>query len=271
MHGGGLIRRFRFGVFFSYFRNYFLLLGHASVVFVYHFMDICVEDLAALPILGISCVFNLKYNAMMKKCFFVLCAMFLFSACEDEHGLDNDYLVFTDYDKESDFSSYHTYYLPDSILYIGYSQKPEYISGASAERLLSTYTAELGKMGYSRVEDKNQADLGIQITLVGDTRYFVSYVDSPYWWWGYPGYWDPYYWGDWGYWYYPYPVYYSYSTGSLLTDMVNLKSEKGKNEKLPVIWNSYISGMSTGSKYADMSLLVKGVVQSFRQSDYLKH
>ena len=36
-------------------------------------------------------------------------------------------------------------------------------------------------------------------------------------WWG-PGYWGPY-WNDW---YYPYPVTYSYNTGTLIMEMVNL-------------------------------------------------
>ena len=51
-----------------------------------------------------------------------------------------------------------------------------------------------------------------------------------------------------GGWYYPYPITYSYSTGSLLADMINLKNApEGQKEKLTVVWNAYISGLLGGS------------------------
>ena len=81
---------------------------------------------------------------------------------------------------------------------------------------------------------------------------------------------NSYYWGNWGYWYYPYPVTYSYSTGSLLTDMINLKAPEGKEAKLPVIWNSYISGLLTSSNKVNMTYTVRGINQAFAQSPYVK-
>ena len=41
-------------------------------------------------------------------------------ACEkdpDLSKLDNEYLVFTNYDKQADFASFTTYYLPDSVMW----------------------------------------------------------------------------------------------------------------------------------------------------------
>ena len=122
---------------------------------------------------------------------------------------------------------------------------------------------------YTRSENRETADLGIQLSYVQNTYYFLGYNDSPYWWWGYPGYWGPGYWGDWGYWYYPYPVYYSYSTGSLLADLINLEAPQGADQKLPVIWNAFMSGLLSGSAQIDVALTVRAVDQAFVQSPYL--
>ena len=99
-----------------------------------------------------------------------------------------------------------------------------------------------------------------------------SYNDGP--WWGYyPGYWYPGYWGgNWGGgWYYPYPITYSYSTGSLLADMINLKNApEGQKEKLTVVWNAYISGLLGGSGSLNVNRTTTAINQAFTQSPYLK-
>ena len=98
---------------------------------------------------------------------------------------------------------------------------------------------------------------------------------SPYYAWGgyYPGYWYPGYWGgNWGGgWYYPYPITYSYSTGSLLADMINLKNApEGQKEKLTVVWNAYISGLLGGSGSLNVNRTTTAINQAFTQSPYLK-
>ena len=85
----------------------------------------------------------------------------------------------------------------------------------------------------------------------------------------YHGYWLPGYWGDWGYWYYPYPVVYSYSVGSLLTEMVDLSTSPSADRKLTVVWNSFLSGLLSGSDAFNMELTVRAINQSFVQSPYL--
>ena len=42
----------------------------------------------------------------------------------DMDKLDNNYLVYTNYDKKADFKTFETYYLPDSILVIGDRKTP---------------------------------------------------------------------------------------------------------------------------------------------------
>lgn len=60
----------------------------------------------------------------MKKFIPLLLAVFAvtLASCEkdpDMDKLDNNYLVYTNYDKKADFKTFETYYLPDSILVIG--------------------------------------------------------------------------------------------------------------------------------------------------------
>ena len=106
-------------------------------------------------------------------------------------------------------------------------------------------TPNIGKTkvhsGYVRTDNREDADLGLQVSYVKSTYYFTDY-GRPEWWWNYPGYWDAPYWGNWGGWYYPYAVNYAYSTGSFITELLNLDAPQGEKEKLPVLWTSYMSG-----------------------------
>lgn len=158
--------------------------------------------------------------------------------------------------------------MPDSVMVIGDTKDPEYWTGSKAADILKAYEDNMQACGYVRTDDKSEADVGLQISYVQSVAYFVDYR-NPYWWNEYPGYWLPGYWGDWGYWYYPYPVVYSYSVGSLLTEMVDLSTPPSADRKLTVVWNSFLSGLLSGSDAFNMELTVRAINQSFVQSPYL--
>ena len=200
----------------------------------------------------------------------LLVAVFAFAACEkdpDMGKVDSQYLVYTNYDKQADFNKFSTYYLPDSILIIGNSAKPEYWKGAEAADILNAYSQNLEARGFMPAADKESADLGVQVSYVMSTYYFTDY-SQPEWWWGYPGYWGSGYWGNWGGWYYPYAVNYSYSTNSFITELLDLTVAEGADKKLPVVWTSYMSGLAYSSS-VNKTLAVNGVNQAFKQSPYL--
>lgn len=216
----------------------------------------------------------------MKKFIPFLFALVLFASCEkepDTDKLDNQYMVYTQYDKKANFGNYSTYYIPDSVLVIGGSDKPVYwtdTENTNAKQIIDAYVTNMDRRGYKKVDDKDEADLGLQVSYIENTNYFVDYP-SDNWWWGYPGYWGPGYWGpswnNYG-WYYPFPIVYSYSTGSLLTELVDLKNPEvvsGKN-KIVVLWNSFISGLLSGNETIDITKTVSGINQSFEQSKYIK-
>ena len=207
----------------------------------------------------------------MKKLIYVLIAVFALTSCREDPDLgdlSSDFLVFTNYDGKADFNRFTRYYMPDSVMVIGDTKDPEYWTGSKAADILKAYEDNMQACGYVRTDDKSEADVGLQISYVQSVAYFVDYR-NPYWWNEYPGYWLPGYWGDWGYWYYPYPVVYSYSVGSLLTEMVDLSTSPSADRKLTVVWNSILSGLLSGSDAFNMELTVRAINQSFVQSPYL--
>ena len=127
---------------------------------------------------------------------FMLLAGTLYSCQKDEevNKLDADYHVMTDYDPETDFSQFQSYYLADSVLFIGKDEKPQYLDSLQAGPILNACHHNMQERGYSRAASKENADLGLQMTYIASTYHFVGYTASPYWWRGFSGYWSPFYW-----------------------------------------------------------------------------
>lgn len=182
---------------------------------------------------------------------------------------DGEYLVYTAGDETTDFTKFTTYNIPDSILVVGESPRPQYSRGSFAQDIVAQYKTCMEKAGYVYA-DRESADIGIQVTYVVDTDNYVYYVSDPYWWMDYPGYWWPSsYWGGWYGWSYAHPVSYSFSTNTLMTEMMDLTSASEEDESLQVIWSSFINGAQGSNLYNDKLKLEKAVAQSFSQSSYI--
>lgn len=213
----------------------------------------------------------------MKKLIPFLFAIVLFASCEKDPDLDkvqNQFAVYTQYDTKADFATAKTYFIPDKVLLITSSDKPTYWTGAQAADIIKAFTDNMSSRGYTQVTDSTKADLGLQVSYVESTNYFV---DNNYWWNDYPGYWKPSYWwpGYTGGWYYPYQTVYSYTTGSILSEIVDLRTASAavagsSSDKLTVIWNAYMTGLLTGSNQVNMNRAVEAINQSFTQSPYIK-
>lgn len=205
----------------------------------------------------------------MKKAIFFLLATVPFVACEkepDTDKLDNEYMVFTDYDSNYSFGDAETYYIPDSILFIDRNDKQSYWTAPEAVELREMFIENMNER-YTRVYTMEEADLGLQLSFVSTTYRFVGYGGSP-WWYDYPYYWSPGYWGGyWGGWHYPYLVSYSFTTGSVIAELVALDVTVDK--KLPVIWDAYISGIINSNGKVNLSKANTAIDQAFTQSPYL--
>ncbi len=192
-------------------------------------------------------------------------------SCQKEPStsdLHREYMVYTDHDTTADFSAFETFYLPDSILIIGSNKQTEYWKDDDAQEIVALVASNLESAGFSRTDDKTSAELGVQLSYVEHETYFVGY-DNPYWWWYYPYYWTPGYWGDWLGWHYPYRVYYGYTAGSLLIEMVDLTGTESSAKRLPVVWDSFIGGLLTSNAGLNQQRTLDAVDQAFEQSPYL--
>lgn len=172
-----------------------------------------------------------------------------------------DLAIYTKYDVSVDFSGYQSYYLSDSIIYIDENDSG-WVYNDQVQSLTATVAQNMNDRGYVRTWNEKATDLAITVAMVKNVNVSVYY---PGWFWGYPGYYPPGYWGGYGGYYYPYdPAYVtSYSTGTILIDMLDLKNPSSEN-KIPVRWNAYIRGLLTGSH--TLSDIEKSIDQAFAQT-----
>jgi hypothetical protein len=105
---------------------------------------------------------------------------------------------------------------------------------------------------------EDSADLGVKVVTVTVTTVGTYY---PGYWWGYGGYY-PYYP------YYPYSYTYSYSTGSMFIDLIDLENANNISGKATVIWTSFSNGIL--GETSNTVLATDAVNQSFIQSPYIK-
>ena len=206
----------------------------------------------------------------MKRLFpLLLAGAFLATSCQkypDTDNLDNNYLVYTNYDDDTDFKKFSTFYIPDSILIIdNNSNSPKYLYGTVASDII----IGLEDAGYTRTTDKGSADLGLQLSYIEDTYRFRYFNDNP-WWCGYPWYWSATYWGNWGGWYWPYNITYSYTTGSILGELIDLSDTPSTSKTLRVVWTNYITGLLNNNGSLNTTYVQKSITQAFEQSPYLK-
>lgn len=221
----------------------------------------------------------------MKRYFLFAAVLLTAAACQKEPSpsdFDGEYLVYTAHSESvGDFSAYSTFTVADSLFAIDGNKGSMFLNDW-AKTVRNRYIDKMTGLGYTYIDTGMQdsdleqevpgdpkADLGIQISYIVTTSYFTSYYPTtPYWWNTYPGYWYPGFWGDWGYWNYSFPVTYSYSSHSLLTEMADLTAETGDDKPLPVVWNSFIDG-SISNNREDAARFERAIDQSFAQSEYL--
>ena len=209
----------------------------------------------------------------MKKFLVLAISLIALASCEkdpDMSQLDSDFTVYTNYDSETQFGSFTTYCLPDSILLVGNGMKASYWKDDNAQKIISAVAEEMESRGYVRVDDPEQASVGLQLSYAEQTTHVTGIVGGMYGsWWDF-AFWGPY----WGGWYYPYPISYSYDTGTLIMEMVDLTDRStdadGDGESnLPIVWHAYAAGLLYGNSHIDMQLTLRAVEQAFAQSTYI--
>ncbi|MCF6358224.1 MAG: DUF4136 domain-containing protein [Draconibacterium sp.] len=221
-------------------------------------------------------VFVIPISAMLASCYPG------FDATVEE--LD---IAITKYDSTQDFTKLSTFYLYDTIVYIG-DEEDEDIDGTFDDLILQEVQQNLQNLGWTEVTDTTgESDIDVSI-MISALRTDISYYY--YYWWDY-WYWYPWYpysikSAETTNYYYPgYPMYpwypgggytsYSYTVGSVLIDMVNNKNIEFPKDpdspsgRIPIIWTGGLNGILSGSDANIAARLEKQIGQVFKQSTYL--
>jgi hypothetical protein len=191
----------------------------------------------------------------------------VFSGCYSDYGMSSaDYdLVATLYDPDFDFSAVQTYTMPDTIIHIvgeGEESKlsRKYDSFILKEIALQMEYRQIERVPVDQVDPNNPPDVVIALRATS-SDYYQAY--SSYYW-GYPG------WG-WG-WYYPWyggTTVYSYSTGTLFIDMIDVGQLDIDNEEYPSVWYASINGLLGDTDVSARNRLSSSIDQAFIQSPYI--
>lgn len=226
----------------------------------------------------------------MKNLFYllsiVLVSIWSCSPYPDETDYVSDYdIVVTDYDPNANFSKYDTYILPSKIPNLNDSETESYLDDtnpALANLIKSELRSKMNSRGYTQVSTAAEnPDLVLNVGVFSDA-YTSGYAGSCWW------YDDPYYWGWYGDWYYPdlswgyYPCYgsawYTFQTGSLTLDLVDVEATKAQDCDSPnndcslaIIWHGMIRGLLTENEQNMETRIKNSINQAFSQSAYIKN
>jgi hypothetical protein len=185
----------------------------------------------------------------------------------DQNTLSSDLVVGTDRDLNVDFQIYKTYHISNTITNITDDRNDTILEGPDALRIVNKIKENLNGLGYTFVEKNENPDLAVIPAIIQITN--VGGVCSG-WWGGYPGYPGGGYWGYPGYGYnYPYCGYYSYNTGSLTIDMIDLINTD-TTTNLNAVWSSIMFGVLSSSGNTNVDKALKAIDQAYSQSPYLQ-
>lgn len=150
-------------------------------------------------------------------------------------------IYITNHDSTADFSSYATFSVSDSVAVINNNKLDEKSLTEVDAGFISAVKAQMTARGYTLVNKDQHPDLGINISRVYNT--YTGIVSYPDYWLGYPGMWDPWYWGypGYGYWWPGSYGVYSIKQGALSIDALDLKNAP-KESKIKGVWNGLIRG-----------------------------
>jgi len=210
----------------------------------------------------------------MKRSLIFLFTTFMTAGCSIAPDLVDrvkNMLVQTSAVENINFSNYVTFAIPSDTLGLLSNVSEDTIITGNYARATTEKIIE-GMLGgnYDRVGIDEDPDLGINAFILDNQGVFQSYTYAGNF--GYPGYFFPGYngfggpGGFGGYYGYPLVQNFSYQTGTMVIELVDLKNRTPDN-KLQVVWVARIGDVYTSDD--PLGNMVKGISQAFDQSPYL--
>jgi len=179
------------------------------------------------------------------------------------------------YDDTALPGDYLTFSVVDTVVHM--TDDGEDDSNLSREHddfILSLIRQNMLDMGYDEITNPaaiTQPELLLLVSAKPSDYYGMYWWDYWGWYpgWGYPG---------WGYpsypWYpgYPWPpvVYYSYTTGTVIIDMMDTENLDPEEHTSSIIWSGIVEGILVKNSELTRSRLEKQINQLFIQSPYLQ-
>jgi hypothetical protein len=171
-----------------------------------------------------------------------------------------------------DFAAYTTFSMPSAVTQVTQSgnSSPTFTcdSSATAQQILQTVATNMTKRGYTQgptvqcqgTNTPPTSDLAINVSSMNITNTSVSYY--PCYWWGYYGY--PSY-GC----YYPYAWVSTYTTGTIITQMSDVKNRPPDGGAIEDLWAAVGYSVLTGGANSSSTNAVFSINQAFTQSPYI--
>ena len=186
--------------------------------------------------------------------------MFLLQACFPfgPEELEDFDIVGTFYDENVNFSNFKTYAMPDTVVKVT-SAGVSSTKGQYDDLVLDQIEANMSAVGYTRVQNPDQADMLLTVAVVNDEYNMNnSYDYGDY-------YGDPYDYGSGGY--YDTGSDYQVSTGTVLMNLANHKD--GDTTRESSMWVCILNGIIEQSFTNTNRRLIELINQAFVQSPYL--
>jgi len=199
----------------------------------------------------------------MKKILLTVAVVSAFVSCRNLPDFDEltyKPIVVTNHNANADFSTYQTYYLSNVMHSIGDDPGDSIVDPSDAAPIINAIANNMNDRGYVRESNPNLADLDINVIAIKVTNVATMY---PGYWWGYYGWYYPYYP------YYPYSYTYTYQTGTLVVDILDIKNVPPGGTKADVLWTNFNNGV-LGVSGTSTQTAVSAINQAFQQSLYIQ-
>jgi hypothetical protein len=175
-------------------------------------------------------------------------------------------LVYTNYDDTFDFKSEKTYYLVPDVIYVDTTATE---NNQVNQAILSSVRSQFNAFGWTELDTITDPS---EVNMVVMTSILTVDINTVTYWPGYGG-WYGGWWGGWGYPGYGgyYPVYTSYSIGSIFIDGFDGQTLDPDSDTMPpLVWSAILNGV-LGSQISSgtVSRVESLIDQAFVQSPYL--
>jgi len=188
-------------------------------------------------------------------------------------------LVITAHDQDMNFSQLNSYYLYDSVVHIKDTLDEDSNVDISREfdgLILNLVKENMNDYGYNYEEDPetNKPDVVVTVSAMASKNTYVYYYYPYYYYgWGWGWYYkDTEYYG-WGWYYPPYwggAYVTSYTVGTLIINMHDVRNATSITDTIPTLWNCAINGLLGSSSSTAINRLDYNINQGFKQSTYLQ-